>query len=107
MSEAVTLQHRSRARKSTAPVPVIHQAPPVASQWLGPWLNEILGKTGVEMSLFKAHSIRGASGMAFCLLTRIIVLSIHAYKQDLVHGRPVWPASIKLLAVPDGFIHYL
>ena len=76
-------------------------------------MNEILGKTGVDMSLFKAHSNRGASGMMASerrvLIEDILVLligtqtpnsvnstnslltriTIHAYKQDLVHGRPV------------------
>ena len=37
---------------------------PVTSQCLANWLKEILGKAGIDTSVFKAHSVRGASSTA-------------------------------------------
>ena len=37
---------------------------PVTSQRLANWLKEILGKAGIDTSVFKAHSVRGASSTA-------------------------------------------
>ena len=37
---------------------------PVTSQRLAHWLKELLGKAGIDTSVFKAHSVRGASSTA-------------------------------------------
>ena len=37
---------------------------PVTSQRLANWLKEILGKAGIDTTVFKAHSVRGASSTA-------------------------------------------
>jgi len=37
---------------------------PVTAQRLAHWVKEILGKVGVDTSVFKAHSVRGASSTA-------------------------------------------
>jgi len=64
--ESVTQQHRRKEVGGPRPLFLSYIKPhnPVASQCLSRWIEEILGKAGIDTSVFKAHSVRGASSMA-------------------------------------------
>ena len=64
--EAVTHQYRNKDLDKPQPLFLSYIKPhgPVTSQRLAYWLKEILGKAGVDTSVFKAHSVRGASSSA-------------------------------------------
>lgn len=61
--EAVTLKHRKSVPDSLQPLFLSYIKPhkPVTSQRLANWLKEGLGGAGIDISIFKAHSVRGAS----------------------------------------------
>ena len=64
--EAVTLEHRESDPGNPQLLFLSYIKPhkPVISQHLANWLKEILGKAGIDTSVFKAHSVRGASSTA-------------------------------------------
>jgi len=64
--EAATGQHRNKEPGRPQPLFLSYIKPhaPVTAQRLAHWLKEILGKAGVDTSVFKAHSVRGASSTA-------------------------------------------
>ena len=66
--EAVTLEHRESDPRNPQLLFLSYIKPhkPVTSQRLANWLKEILGKAGIDtgISVFKAHSVRGASSTA-------------------------------------------
>ena len=61
--ESVTQQHRKKESGMSQPLFLSYIKPhgPITSQHLAHWIKEILGKAGVDTSVFKAHSVRGAS----------------------------------------------
>ena len=64
--ETVTLQHRNKELGRPQPLFLSYIKPhgPITSQRLAHWLKEIMRKAGVDTSVFKAHSVRGASSTA-------------------------------------------
>jgi len=64
--EAVTLEHRETNPGNPQLLFLSYIKPykPVSSQRLATWLKEILRKAGIDTSVFKAHSVRGASSTA-------------------------------------------
>ena len=82
--EAVILQYRNKDLDTPWPLLLSSVKPhgPVTSQHLAHWLKEILGKAGVEISVFKAHSVQGASSTIAsergCLLRKSSVQLIGA-----------------------------
>ena len=64
--EAVTLEHRESDPRNPQLLFLSYIKPhkPVTSQCIANWLKEILGKAGIDTSVFKAHSVRGASSTA-------------------------------------------
>ena len=64
--EAVTLKHRKSGLDNPQPLFLSYIKPhkPVTSQRLANWLKESLGRAGINISIFKAHSVRGASSTA-------------------------------------------
>ena len=64
--EMITLEHREMDPEDPQLLFLSYIKPhkPVTSQRLANWLKEILGKAGIDTSLFKAHSVRGASSTA-------------------------------------------
>ena len=50
---------------------------PVTSQRLANWLKEMLGKAGIDTSIFKAHSVRSASSTA-AVVKRVLI-------EDILH----------------------
>ena len=63
--EDVTAQYRKKDPSIPQPLFLSYIKPhgPVTSQRIANWLKEILKKAGVDTSIFKAHSVRGASSM--------------------------------------------
>jgi len=64
--EATTLQHRENSPEISQLLFLSYIKPhkPVTSQRIANWLKDILGKAGIDTSVFKAHSVRGASSTA-------------------------------------------
>ena len=64
--EAVTLQHRSKESGGNQPLFLSHIKSNgyVTLPWLANWIKKVLEKAGVDTSVFKAHSVRGASRTA-------------------------------------------
>lgn len=64
--EEVTAQYREKGPSMPQPLFLSYIKPhgPVTSQRIANWLKEILKKAGVDTSMFKAHSVRGASSTA-------------------------------------------
>ena len=64
--EDVTAQYRKKDPSIPQPLflSYIKLHGPVTSQRIANWLKEILKKAGVDTSIFKAHSVRGASSTA-------------------------------------------
>ena len=64
--ETDTLIHRKKDPGSSQPLFLSCVKPhkPVTSQRLANWLKEMLGKAGIDTTVFKAHSVRGASSTA-------------------------------------------
>lgn len=64
--EAVTREHREGDPGSPKLLflSLIKPHKPVTSQHIANWLKDILGKAGIDTSMFKAHSVRGASSTA-------------------------------------------
>jgi len=64
--EGVTQQLRTRKPSRPQPFFLSYASPhnPVTSQRLSHWLREVLGKAGVDTSVFKMYLVRGASSMA-------------------------------------------
>ena len=64
--EAATGQHRNKKPGRSQPLFLSYIKPHAlaTSQRLAHWLKEMLGKAGVDTSVFKVHSVRGASSTA-------------------------------------------
>ena len=64
--EGVTQQYRTKEPSRPQPLFLSYVSlhNPITSQRLSHWLREVLGKAGVDTSVFKAHSVRGASSTA-------------------------------------------
>ena len=64
--EEATAQYREMEPSNPQPVflSYIKLHRPVTSQQIANWLKEILERAGVDTSIFKAHSVRGASSTA-------------------------------------------
>jgi len=64
--EAVTAQYRKKQANEPQPLFLSYIQPhgPVTSQRLSHWLKEMLKNAGVDTTVFKAHSVRGASSTA-------------------------------------------
>ena len=64
--EMDTRTYRKNDPASPQPLFLLYVEPhkPVTSQRLANWLKEILGKAGIDTTVFKAHSVRGASSTA-------------------------------------------
>ena len=64
--EKTTAQYRKMEPSSPQPLFLSYIKPhgPVSSQRIAHWLKDILGRAGVDTSVFKAHSVRGASSTA-------------------------------------------
>lgn len=61
---------------------------PVTSQRIAHWLKEILRKVGVDISVFKAHLVRGASGT--------VATEKGVFIEDILHTTD-WSTSITAL----------
>ena len=64
--EKATLKFRTKGQDSPDPLFLSYIKPnkPVTSQRIAHWIKDLLKEAGIDVSIFKAHSVRGASTTA-------------------------------------------